>query len=360
MRVKVFICLLMVGLILAPVVTASDPSSTNYQLQDYSLGGSTTESGTGSSNYLLFGEAGGNDSLSGDSTNYTFDGGLAFAMQANIPQTPTLTNPVDYYDRLKFTLTPGEDPTDYTYAIAISKDNFATTQYISNDLTVVSTLEANDWQTYTAWGGASGAVVTGLDANTAYKIKVKSMQGEFTESEYSAEATASTELPHLTFSVNGNADMGVWREDNNYSSTAVSTLTTSTNAYNGYSVYAFATQPLTRQNGSETIANISGSYASPIAWLSGLGFGYTTNDTSIAGLPKWNENPCPGDSGPPLCYAPFSQTGPGDVVADHEAVLGESVISSEEFSLTYKVVTQATQTAGTYTTAIVYTVVPTY
>lgn len=343
-----------------PGVAIAQLQSESYQLDDYSIGSSTTDPSTGSSNFKLFGQAGSNDALTGSSQNYTYNGGLIYAMQANSPATPTFENPVDYYDRLKFTLDPGDDPTDYVYALAISQDDFATTQYISNDLTLVDTLAADDWQTFAQWGGATGAVVTGLAANTEYAIKVKAKQGTFTESSYSPTATASTVWPSLTFSVNGDADMGTWREENNYSSTAVSTLTTSTNAYNGYSIYAFATGALTRQNGSETIANISGSYANPIAWLSGIGFGYTTNDTSIAGAPKWNQNPCPGDSGPPLCYAAFSQTGPGDVVVDHEAVLGESTISDEEFSLTYKVVTQATQTAGTYSTTIVYTVVPTY
>src|SRR5690606_23271608 len=191
--------------------------------------------------------------------------GLQYALQAATPLTPTFENPASYYDRLKFILDPGDDPTDVVYAIAISDDDFATTKYISKELTVIDQAEDDDWQTFATWGGEEGAVVTGLSSNTEYKIRVTAKQGEFTQSNFSPEATASTVVPSLTFSVNGNADMGVWREDNNYSSTAVSTLTTSTNAYNGYSIYAFATQPLTRQNGSETIANITGTYASPIS-----------------------------------------------------------------------------------------------
>lgn len=343
-----------------PLVSHAQLQSENYQLQDYSVGASTTDPSTGSTNFQLFAESGASTGGEAVGPNFQIMSGLAFANQADIPQTPTLENPVEYYDRLKFTLNPGSDPADTKYAIAISRDDFATTQFISADLTVVDELAAEDWQVYADWGGAQGEVVTGLLSGSDYAIKVKAIQGEFTESNYSLPAEASTVWPSLTFSVDGDAEMGIWREENNYSSTSVSTLTTSTNAYNGYKIYAFATQPLTRQNGSEIISNISATYANPISWTVGTGFGYTTNDTSVGGSQQWNQDPCPGDSGQPLCYAPFSQTAPGDVVADHESELGESTIIDEEFLLTYKVVTEPTQTAGTYSTTIVYTVVPTY
>lgn len=277
-----------------------------------------------------------------------------------VPAAPTLTNPAEFYDRLAFTLNPRDYEVDYLYALAISSDDFATTRYISMSLTVVDELAAADWQTFGDWGGEAGAVVTGLSAGTDYAIKVASRQGASIESAYSPPAAASTVWPSLTFQVDDSGDMGTWKEENNYSSTSVSTLTTSTNAYNGYSIYAYATQPLTRQHGVETIANVSASYADPSSWLSGPGFGYTTNDASIAGMPKWSADPCPGDDGPPLCYAPFTLTPPGDVVADHESTLSTAPIIDEAFSVTYKVATDATQAAGMYSTTIVYTIVPAY
>lgn len=352
---------LLLSLIIAlawPSATVAQLESPNYKLKDYSVGTDTLDPETGSASYKLYAESGDGVSAGGDASSV--QGGLQSSLQAPTPQTPTLENPADYYDRLKFTLDQGEDSNDFLYAIAISKDDFVTTEFISENLTVVATESESTWQTFDEWGGEEGGVVTGLSSNAEYKIKVKSKQGDFTDSNFSPTAAAETTVPSLTFSIDGDADMGVWGENNNYSSTAVSALTTSTNAYNGYKIYAFATQPLTRQNGTETISNIAASYASPISWTSGLGFGYTTNDTSIDGVQHWNQNPCPGDGGAPLCYAPFSHTGPGDVVADHESALGESTIVDEEFLLTYKVVTEATQVAGTYSTTIVYTVVPTY
>jgi hypothetical protein len=60
------------------------------------------------------------------------------------------------------------------------------------------------------------------------------------------------------------------------------------------------------------------------------------------------------------CFAPFSSTAPGDIVADHTATVSGSPISSEQFTITYKVATPATQAGGKYTTTIVYTIVPQY
>lgn len=344
---------------ISPGLVWAGPTSSNYELQDYSFG---SGSGEGASpNYGSFSDTGSTEFGQSSSANYTYGGGLEFQLQTDTPATPTITNPSTFYDRLKFTLDPGSSPSDIEYAIAISPDAFATTtNYITPSLTLGTSLSGSNFQTYATWGGASGAVVTGLDANKTYTIKVKARQGTFTESEYSPTASAATVLPSLTFTVSGAVDMGTWSEANNYSSTANSTLTTSTNAYSGYSVYGFETTTLNRTNGGGTIANYSGTYASPASWTSGEGFGYTTNDTSIANSDKWDANPCPGDSGSPLCYAAFSQAGPGDVVVDHETNLAAGPIVDEEFTVTYKVVTNGTQPAGRYSTTIVYTVAPIY
>ncbi len=292
------------------------------------------------------------------SPNYTINGGIGGQSISNTPQTPTLTNPSQYYDRLKFTLDPNSDPSDTKYAIAISPDDFTTTQFISASNTLIDALSGNDWQTYADWGGSSGEFVTGLQPDITYTIKVKAIQGDFTESAYSPTASAATVISTLTFTVSGGIDLGTLSQNNNFTATANGTLTTSTNAFNGYSIYAFISGPMTMQGGTATIANFDGTYLSPKSWTSGTGFGYTTNDTTINNVAKWNANPCPGDSGNPLCYAAFSQTGPGDIVADHEASQVSGPIEDEEFTVSYKLSTTANQTAGTYATTVIYTVAP--
>jgi len=149
---------------------------------------------------------------------------------------------------------------------------------------------------------------------------------------------------------------------NSYTDTETTTITTSTNAYNGYVVRAFQSSVLTSfSNPSLTISNFSGgSYASPDEFLSGdLGFGYTSSDTSVQGSNKFGNSPCAGGGNPP-CYAPFSLTSPGDIVADHTSNVSGTPISNEQFTITYKVRVNEAQAATKYSTNIIYTVIPTF
>jgi hypothetical protein len=122
-----------------------------------------------------------------------------------VPPAPTLTNPANYYDKLHLTLDTGGNPSDTLFAIAISADDFATTEYVKADSAIGSTLAFSDYQTYTAWGGGSGFDILGLDPGTTYKVKVKAMQGDFTESGYGPAATAATVNPMLTFDIDVNS-----------------------------------------------------------------------------------------------------------------------------------------------------------
>lgn len=177
------------------------PASTNYQLQDFGYGGGGT-AGSASSNYSIEGIAGeqSDDQLSG--TTYDLGPGLEFTNQADVPSAPTFTNPSNYYNKLKIVLNPGSNPSDTKFAIAISADNFASdTRYVQSDDTVGSALGSEDYQTYANWGGASGELIIGLLANTTYTVKVKAMQGAFTETGYGPTASAATISPTLTFDI---------------------------------------------------------------------------------------------------------------------------------------------------------------
>lgn len=150
---------------------------------------------------------------------------------------------------------------------------------------------------------------------------------------------------------------------NLYTSTGSTTLKTSTNAYGGYVVRAFATDFL-RSPSNFTIGNFSGgSYASPDTWQSGdTGFGYTSSDSDIQGVNKFQGSPCLGGSGliPPGCYAPFSQTKPGDIIADHTDNITGSSIVDEEFTISLRATTASTQQAAQYQTVLVYSITPLY
>lgn len=176
----------------------SAQASSNYKLRGYEFGGG---GGVGSStHYGIEGVVGEPDQqITG--TNYNLGAGLMFIQQAHVPDTPTITNPSNWYNKLKLTVATSNNPSDTLYAIAISPDNFSTTYYIQSDNTVGPSLGIEDYQTYTAWGGASGFTIVGLTSNTTYTVKVKAMQGNYTESGWGPTASAATSNVTLDFDI---------------------------------------------------------------------------------------------------------------------------------------------------------------
>ena len=336
-------------LVTYPALVLAGPSSSNYELKTYEFGaGGVSE--TSSSNYSLQGVGGGQDAQQTDSTNYQVGGGLTFSNQANVPAAPIFINPATNYDRLQYIIDTGGNPSATIFALAISSDDFLTTGYVQSDGTI-GVLAS--WQTYSAWGGINGGFVRTLRPSTAYKIKVKAKNGSYTESGFSLTASATTSIPSLTFGISQNSlTFNNLNSGNSYTdSTKTTNLTTSTNAYYGYTVYGHETGPLT--SGPDTISDYSGSNGSPTAWT-GTGFGYTTNDSDLAG------GTANRFTNPTAKYAGFTTSAPGDPVADHTAVLSGSVITNEQFTIGYRLTADSTAKAGAYTTNIIYVVVPTY
>ncbi|HEX4662327.1 MAG TPA: hypothetical protein VH144_01800, partial [Candidatus Saccharimonadales bacterium] len=149
---------------------------------------------------------------------------------------------------------------------------------------------------------------------------------------------------------------------NSYTDSEPTTLTTSTNAYGGYTIRAVATSNLSGTAG--TIPNFSsGSYASPNTWPgSTVGFGYTSSDTLVQGTNIFQASPCPGGGTltAPGCFAPYSQTGTGDIIADNTVGASGTSISGEQFTITSRVTTSPTAQAGLYTTVLIYNAAAVY
>lgn len=180
------------------------PASTNFQLKDYGYGGGGVANGT-SSNYAIEGIAGEQNATQLDGTTYDLGPGLQFTNQANVPPAPAFTNPANYYNKLKLVIATGSNPSDTLFAIAISTDNFVTTNYVQSDSTVGAALGLEDYQSYAAWGGASGFNIIGLLPSTTYKVKVKAWQGKFTETGFGPESSAATVGATLTFDIDVSA-----------------------------------------------------------------------------------------------------------------------------------------------------------
>ena len=135
------------------------------------------------------------------------------------------------------------------------------------------------------------------------------------------------------------------------------TTTASTNAYNGYIATIWVSQNFTHTvNPANTISNYAAPNSAPTTW-SGTGFGYTTNDASLSGSGSADRFTNGGPN-----YAGFVTSGEGDPVCDHTTqITGQTgAVSSEQFTITYRVTVTGAQEAGPYTTEIVIVATPTF
>ena len=211
-------------------ILAAVSSSSTLQLNAYSLGSSGGVGGH-SANYYLEASSG---ELQGSATlgaTYEADSGLVSAQQSNVPGAPTLSsNSGDYYNKLQVKINTAGNPSDTVYSLAISTDNFATTNYVQADGTVGA---AAVYRTYTAWGGASGSFISGLAPNTAYKVKADAMQGMYTNSGYGPAASATTGTPNLAFTLSANSTT-LPALSSGAASFSTASLTYATNGAGGY------------------------------------------------------------------------------------------------------------------------------
>jgi hypothetical protein len=221
------------------------PYSNNYQLLDYGFGTGGTASSS-SINYMMQGIMGEVETASLSSTNYIALPGLTYALEPNTPAAPTLTNPSNYYNKLKIVIDNGGNSIDTTFAIQISTDvNFLTNvNFIQADNTLSA---APVFQTYTAWGGATGFNIIGLMPGTTYYARVAARRGTFQQGKYSAPANAATVNPSFSFNIQTTNQasppftigIGVVNPGQVTTSWQKVTATISTNANNGGLVYVY-------------------------------------------------------------------------------------------------------------------------
>lgn len=181
-------------------------SSPHYDLNNYNLGAGGTNS-THSTTYYTQGTIGeqGNGIANGDTRNG--GSGSIQTEQLSTPRTPTLSNGSGlYYNKLLLTINDNAGtnsyPTDVTFAVEVCSGSCSSYSYLQTD----GSLNTSPvFQTYTAWGGASGFYITGLTPNTAYQAKVSAKEGTFTNTDYGPAGSATTANPSLTFSVSPNS-----------------------------------------------------------------------------------------------------------------------------------------------------------
>jgi hypothetical protein len=214
---------------------ASFSASPHYDLNSYSVGSGGTNSASAGGDSLQ-GNLGEQTNQSSTSGTYTLNGGAVKTEQLNVPLAPTLSNGSGtYYNKLLATINTGILPSDTTYALAISSNNFTTTNYIQSTGVLGATAV---YQTYAAWGGASGTDIVGLAYSTSYEVKVAAKQGLFTNTEYGPYATAATVSPSITFSLSPNVEaMGSLNSGTVVTTSTPITFDLTTNASSGGNVY---------------------------------------------------------------------------------------------------------------------------
>lgn len=271
-------------LLALPFFFGQMPSTTNYQLNSYGFGsGGTANSSTG--NYALEGISGELSGQSASTTNYNLKPGFIETQQANVPKLSSFDNGGGrYYNRLHFVIDQQSNPADALYALQIStSSNFSSgVSYVKSDLTIGPTLTLSDYQTYAAWGGAGGSVITTLTPNTAYYLRVKATQGKFTESGYGPSSTVSTVNPAISFSISPTTvSMSNLLPGTVVDATSSISLTFDTNAVSGGDIYVSGQNTgLNSASTGSTIASASGDLSS---LSSGFGARVTATGQSSGG-----------------------------------------------------------------------------
>lgn len=301
---------------LGMVLFAAFPSGSTYRLNSYSVGPGGT-SNSSSSTYHAQASAGEQANNSSSGTTYTSNNGSIQTEQLNVPAAPTLDNGTStYYNKLKITLNTSSNPSDVTYSIAVSTNNFVSTNYLQADGTIGA---SSVYQTYTAWGGASGIFMIGLSPSTTYYAKVDAKQGLFTNTEYSAVASLATVAPTLSFSVSPNSSSFSSIVANSITTSSNISFTFSTNGASGGSVYV--------RGSNAGFRSPSQSYLVPAvsADLTGQAQGF--------GIQATNPNQTSG--GPLTKVSPFNGTG--------------NVVGAESTTFAQMLSTTAPITGGTAT-----------
>ena len=232
------------------------------------------------------------------------------------------------------------------------------------EYSIGTTAGATDVRNWTDNSTTTSVTATSLTLQTSQKYFVNVRAYDNAGNTVVRSSDGQLVAPSLSFSVSpSTVTFSNLNAANSYTDTEATTVTTSTNAYGGYVIRAFASDFL-RSAQNHTIADFNGgSYASPDTWQSGdTGFGYTSNDTTIQGVNKFQDSTCPGGTAlvSPGCYAPFTQTKPGDIIADHTSNVAGSPITDESFTITLRVTTPAAQQAATYQALLVYAITPIY
>jgi len=321
-------------------VAADEIESPNFVIRGDNL---SAGAGTGSSSsYSLTGDVNPFSDLS-SSTSFRQALGYNPRLQSFTPYPAALQNGNDYYDRLRITIDPSGNPDDTIFAVAISGDNFTTYQYVQSDGTVGGTLGTEDYRNYVSWGGGSGSFILGLNQNSSYKVRVKALQGDFTETGYSSDSNeASTTVPYVSMSVSTSELSFGTLNTNSISKTTSASVSVNTNAYSGYQVYI-----------NDIGDGLSGGL------YNGVGGLIDSNDqTLVSGFEGYGAQASSLTASVDAKYGVGGDNVGGLTISHSGLFSNTTAVLSESTDVLFKATMAPTTTAGVYTDIIYFTVTP--
>ncbi|MDD3661833.1 MAG: fibronectin type III domain-containing protein, partial [Candidatus Dojkabacteria bacterium] len=174
-----------------------------------------------SADYRLFDSLGASlNDIRFESENYALGIGTGYTFMAEVPtvsyfQTDDATMEAlcgdgGCYDRARFELNANGNPSGTLYLVEISSDDWTTVQYIDGPTRqVVPEKDINDYLSETSWE-TEGTNIAGLKAGTEYHIRLRALNGDFTESSPSTDASATTVYPYVYLAVNISGD--TWQD----------------------------------------------------------------------------------------------------------------------------------------------------
>lgn len=284
----IFICLFAYLLLFVYSVPKAQagPTSSNFELQQYGFGAGGVASSS-SESFLMQGTVGEIETASMSSSSYLTLSGLTYTLEPNTPDTPTFTNPSNYYNKLHIIINTANNPSDTQFKIQISSGsaNFSTdTYYVQADHTLGTDAV---WQDYSSWSGGSGFDIIGLRPGTTYYARVAAKSGIFQEGIFGPSANASTIIPSLTLEVRTSSqavppysvNIGGLTPGSVTTSPDTIDITISTNGTNGGLTYLYGTNNGLRssQAGNYNISSVTNN-------LSSISEGYGARGTTASEL----------------------------------------------------------------------------
>ena len=217
---------------------------------------------------------------------------------------------------------------------------------------------------WTSNGGSISVTDASLILHTGqtYYFNVRATDAAGNTMATSVSSDGQAVLPTFSVSVSAtDIQLGNFNLDNNNTQSQTVTVTVSTNAFNGYVIQMYALDFLRSEaNAAVIIPDFSaGTYANPAVWSgSDTGWGFNTDDCDLNGGDFWTGGGCTGDAK----YAPITQLGPGDIVANHTTLVTGSTgaVVLEQFTVTLRASTAKSQLTSTYGTILVFVVVPNF